>query len=134
MDQQDLAALAGATCINVRSFRRDGTPVDTPLWVVAIDGLLASYTDDRSYKVRRVRRNPQVEVAGSDVWGIPSTPWYPARCQPVHDPRRREQIFAAIAQKYGFHWTMALWGSRLSFRIPHRVVLEFEVELTPVGA
>jgi uncharacterized protein len=115
-------------CMNVRSFRKDGTPVDTPTWVVPIDGRLYCYTDDRSYKIKRLRRNPQVEVAASDVWGIRSTAWFPGRCTVVEDEPQRRRVFDAIRDKYGIHWKMSLWGSLLTGRVKHRIVLQFDLD------
>jgi PPOX class probable F420-dependent enzyme len=120
-------AFSASPCMNLRSFRQDGTPVDTPLWVVDVSGRLGSYTDARSFKAKRVRRNPRVEVAACDVYGRRSTGWYPATCRIVERPEERDVIFATIAKKYGIHWKMSLWGSLLTGRIQHRVVLEFEV-------
>lgn len=119
--------------MNLRSFRKDGTPVDTPLWVVVIDGKLGSYTDDRSYKVKRLRRNSRVEVAACNVWGLRSTPWYPAVCRIVEPAEQRERIFELIERKYGIHWYMSLWGSRLTGRVAHRVVLEVEPGPEPIA-
>jgi PPOX class probable F420-dependent enzyme len=121
------AAFGNSVCMNMRSFRQDGTPVDTPLWVVCIAGRLASYTDGRSFKAKRVRKNPHVEVAACDVWGRRSTDWYAATCRIVELPQEREPIFAAIAAKYGIHWKMSLWGSLLTNRVQHRLVMEFAV-------
>jgi uncharacterized protein len=128
-----LELLASNLCMSVRSFRKDGVPVDTPLWVAQIGDRLGSYTDDRSFKIKRLRRNPAVEVAGCDVWGRCSTPWYAARCRIVTDPEGRERIFAAIKAKYGIHWYMAYFGSLPGGRIHHRVVLEWDVTPTPLG-
>jgi PPOX class probable F420-dependent enzyme len=128
-----LAPLHGAPCINLRTFRKDGTPVDTPLWVVVIDGRPHSYTDGRSHKIKRLRRNPRVEVAASDVWGICSTPWYPAVCRFVEEGAARDRVFSAIATKYGLNWTMAQWGSLLTGRAKHRVVMELELGASPVS-
>jgi PPOX class probable F420-dependent enzyme len=118
------AAFRDSICMNMRSYRKDGTPVDTPTWVVPIDGKLCCYTDDRSYKVKRMRRNPVVEVAASDVWGIRSTAWYPARVRFVEDAPGRQRVFDALKQKYGIHWKLSLWGSLLVGRVKHRIVLE----------
>jgi PPOX class probable F420-dependent enzyme len=120
-------ALIPSMCMNLRSFRKDGTPVDTPLWVVPVDDHVGSYTDDRSFKYKRVRRNPVVEVAACDVWGRRSTAWFPAQCRIVEDTSRRDQIFKLIENKYGIHWKMSLWGSKLVNRVKHRIVLEFEI-------
>jgi len=120
-------ALAASICMNLRTFRKDGTPVDTPLWVVRVDGKFGSYTDDRSFKVKRLRNNPNVWIAAGDVWGRCSTPFYPATCRFVLEPERREHFFTAIREKYGIHWKLSLWGSLLTGRIKHRIVLEIEI-------
>ena len=121
--------LAKSIAMNLRSFRKDGTPVDTPVWVVKVDDhCFASYTDDRSFKVTRLRNNPNVWIAASDVWARRSTPYYPAVCRFVTEPERRNHIFDLIRSKYGIHWKMSLLGSLLTGRVKHRVVLEYRVE------
>jgi len=122
------ATFRESICMNVRSLRKDGTPVDTPMWVVPIDGRLSCYTDDRTFKVKRFRRNPAVKVAASDVFGIRSTPWYPGRVSFVEDPEGRQRVFDALKQKYGIHWQLSLWGSLLVGRVKHRLVLSFELD------
>jgi PPOX class probable F420-dependent enzyme len=49
--------------LSVTSFRRDGTGVATPVWFVVDGERLLALTDPRSFKARRIRRNPAVEVA-----------------------------------------------------------------------
>ena len=49
--------------LSLTSFRRDGTGVATPVWFVEADGRLLVETDASSYKVRRIRRDPQVTIA-----------------------------------------------------------------------
>ena len=85
------ASLGGALCLNLRTFRKDGMPIDTPVWVVPFEGHVALFCDDRSYKAKRLRRNPQVEVAPCDVWGKCSGPWQPGVCRIVEDPERRKR-------------------------------------------
>jgi len=121
------ATFRESICMNVRSLRRDGTPVDTPMWTVPIDGRLCCYTDDRTFKVKRMRRNPQVEVAASDVWGIRSTDWFPARCSFIQDEAQRQRVFSALKEKYGIHYNLSLWGSLLVGRVKHRLVLSLEL-------
>jgi PPOX class probable F420-dependent enzyme len=119
---------AQSPCMNLRSFRKDGTPVDTPVWCTPYEGgKLVCYTDDRTFKAKRVLRNPAVELAACDVVGRCSSPWYHARCRVVQDPAERERIFASIRTKYGIHWYLSLWGSLLTNRVKHRLVLEFEL-------
>ena len=63
------AALAGTKTMLLTTFKRDGTPVATPV-SVAFDGgriFFRTYTD--TWKFKRLRRNPLVEVAPSNVRG-----------------------------------------------------------------
>jgi PPOX class probable F420-dependent enzyme len=55
--------------LSVTSFRRDGTPVATPVWFVEEEGRLLVETDADSFKVRRIRRNPTVLVAPCSATG-----------------------------------------------------------------
>lgn len=128
MSSELRSAFEKSMCMNIRSFRKDGTPVDTPLWVVPIDEHYACYTDDRSFKYKRLRRNPEVEIAVCDVWGRRSTPFYAAHCQIVEDITRRNRVFDLLRTKYGIHWWLSLWGSKLTDRVKHRVVLEFAIK------
>jgi uncharacterized protein len=53
------------------TYRRDGTPVATPV-TVALDGDRAFIrTYDQAWKARRLRRNPRAELAPSTVAGKP---------------------------------------------------------------
>jgi len=49
--------------LSITSYRRDGTAVATPVWFVQQEGRLLVETDVASGKVRRIRRNPAVQVA-----------------------------------------------------------------------
>ena len=121
-------AFRASPCMSLRSFRKDGTPVDTPTWCVPIEGRLCCYTDDRTYKIKRMRREPRIEVAACDVWGRRSTDWYRGRCQVVTEPNERERVFTTLRAKYKINYDMSLWGSYLVGRIKHRVVLRVELD------
>ena len=55
--------------LSLTTFRRDGTPVSTPVWFVAENGNLLVETDGNSYKVKRIRRNDNVTVAACNATG-----------------------------------------------------------------
>jgi hypothetical protein len=57
------ATLFGGKYLSITSYRRDGTPVATPVWFVQEDGDLLVQTDAGSGKVKRIRRNPNVRIA-----------------------------------------------------------------------
>src|SRR6266566_6630025 len=65
-----LGALAGEKYISLTTFKQDGTPVATPVWVVSDDGRrLLVWTGPQTWKVKRLRRNPRVVVSASDLRG-----------------------------------------------------------------
>jgi uncharacterized protein len=51
------------------TFRRDGTAVATPVWFVADGGTLLVWTGESTWKVKRLRHDPHVEVAICDFRG-----------------------------------------------------------------
>ena len=74
-----LAQVRKAKTILLTTFKRDGTPVGTPV-SIAFDGDRAFFRSyDKAWKTKRLRRNPHVEVAPSTLRGRPTAPPLPAR-------------------------------------------------------
>jgi hypothetical protein len=64
IEDERLAALAVERHISLTTFRRDGTAVSTPVWVVSDDGRrLLVWSGANTWKVKRIRRDPRVRVA-----------------------------------------------------------------------
>ena len=81
------------------TYRRDGTPVGTPVHI-AVDGDRAFVrTWDTAWKVKRIRNNPEVEVAPSTMRGKPTGPAIQARARLLEGD---ESAYAgrAIARKH----------------------------------
>jgi PPOX class probable F420-dependent enzyme len=65
-----VGALADEKYISLTTFKQDGTPVATPVWVVSDDGQrLLVWTGLQTWKVKRLRRDPRVIVSASDFRG-----------------------------------------------------------------
>lgn len=63
------AGIADAEFLCVTTYRRDGTPVPTPVWH-AVDGeVVYTTTLADSGKVKRIRNNPRVTIAACDKAG-----------------------------------------------------------------
>ena len=58
-----LDELAGEPFISLTTFKRDGTPVSTPVWVAGDGGRLLVLSDADTWKVKRIRRDGHVRVA-----------------------------------------------------------------------
>lgn len=84
----------------LRTFRADDTPVTTPVWLAPAGGYWYCYTPGRSWKVRRIQANPQVDVARSDFHGRPSGPVVPGRARVLLGGQLRVAR-RALARKYG---------------------------------
>lgn len=85
--------------INLVSFKRDGTPVATPVWFVVDGERLLAITDARSGKLKRIRRNPNVTVGPCRPNGRLTSAPIPARATilPRDDLERAQTL---IARKY----------------------------------
>ncbi|RLK62250.1 PPOX class F420-dependent oxidoreductase [Actinokineospora cianjurensis] len=105
-------ALGEGKYLLVTTFKRDGTPVATPVWV-AVDGTdLVFWTVRDSWKVKRLRRDPRVEVGPSDLRGNPLGPSTAARARLLDDPTS-ERVRRLIQRKYGILGRLTIGGSRL---------------------
>ena len=100
-----LARFAGKRYFNLESYRRDGTPVHTPLWFVEHDGGLAFYTMTASGKVKRLRNNQHVRVAPCSARGGLLGDWVDGTARPL-DAEEARQIYHKLNRKYG--WQRAL--------------------------
>ena len=63
MSSLNLAPFVGQRYLNLESFKRDGTPVQTPVWFAEEQGVLYVYTLANAGKVKRIRRNPRIRIA-----------------------------------------------------------------------
>jgi PPOX class probable F420-dependent enzyme len=102
-----LADLAGARYISITTRRRDGSLVSTPVWVVSDDGRrLLVWTHASTWKVKRIRRDPNVLVAKSSFRGRERGPRLEGHAQVVDDV----DVQKLIREKYG-------WQKRLLERL-----------------
>ncbi len=63
-------AISDEKYVSLVTFRKDGTPVASPVWIVALpDGSAGFTTDDGSGKVKRIRNNPRVTLQACSVRG-----------------------------------------------------------------
>jgi PPOX class probable F420-dependent enzyme len=113
--------------ISLRSFKRDGTAVDTPVWAAPLEGKLVLFTLRESFKVKRIARNPRVQVAACTINGKLLGPWHEASCHAVEDPAHQARAYAALTRKYGMTMRVGNVLSTLSGRIKRRLVMEIEL-------
>ena len=82
-----VATLAAERYISLTTFKRDGTPVSTPVWVTSDDGRrLLVWSGAQTWKVRRLRRDPRVLVAAASFRGVERGARIAGRARVVDDP------------------------------------------------
>jgi len=101
MSHEALAQFANQQYLNLESFKRDGTPVQTPVWFAEDESTLYIYTLANAGKVKRIRRNPRVRIVPCTIRGNVTGPWVEAEVHIV-DATTAEHGHTLLLQKYGW--------------------------------
>ncbi|MFD1935781.1 MULTISPECIES: PPOX class F420-dependent oxidoreductase [Nonomuraea] len=96
----------------VTTYRRNGTPVPTPVWVAQDGDAVVIWTVADSGKVKRMRANPSVTVAPCDVRGRIRGEEVKARAE-VLSAEETERVRRLLKAKYGLQGRLVLLGSLL---------------------
>lgn len=101
--------LARERYISLTTFRRDGSAVSTPVWVVSDDGRrLLVWSGSQTWKVKRIRREPRVLVAPSTFRGRERGPRIEGTARVLED----FDVKALIRKKYGLQMRLLELASR----------------------
>lgn len=92
--------LAAEKYISLTTFKKDGTPVATPVWLARDGAHLYVITDANSWKAKRLRNSDRAEVAPCDVRGTVSGPSIPAKAR-LLDDAGTARVNSLINAKYG---------------------------------
>lgn len=118
-----LETLAKARYINLETYRKNGTAVQTPVWTARVGEELVIFTNGNSYKVKRLRRNQSVRVAPCGVRGALKGPWHDGNGRIVTDSSQERAAYVALRKKYGWQMALADLGGRLGRTKKDRVIL-----------
>jgi PPOX class probable F420-dependent enzyme len=102
-----------AKYVLLTTFRKDGTPVSSPLWA-ALDGeKLLMWTVTDSWKVKRLRRNPAVLVQACDVRGKETYGDPVSGTAEILDAAGSDHAREIVQKKYGILGWVTVKGSVL---------------------
>jgi PPOX class probable F420-dependent enzyme len=102
-----------AKYVLLTTFRKDGTPVSSPLWA-ALDGdKLLMWTVTDSWKVKRLRRDPAVVVQACDVRGKQTYGDPVSGTAEILDDAGSDRARAVVQKKYGILGWVTVKGSVL---------------------
>ena len=105
--------------LSITSYKRDGSPVATPVWFVADGGRYYVSTAARSGKVKRIRRNPVVTIAACNAGGKLKGEPVDARAEFVPEADRA-RIDELMHRKYRIAQLVVLPVYRLIMRLRGR--------------
>lgn len=122
------ADIGSSKYVRLTTFRRDGTPVPTPVWFVPEEGSLWVWTGEDAGKFKRLRHTSRVLVVACDIRGNPRGEEVEAvaslhRGQGGHDVERK------VARRYGLLFRAA----RLVLRVRGEGKVPVGVEVRRAG-
>ena len=108
--QAALGILGRSKYISLTTFRKNGTPVATPVWVVRDGDSLRVITGAESGKAKRVRNNPAVTVAPCDMRGKAKGAAV-AGTAVLLDPSGTAVTLELVRHKYGLMGRLLGWSN-----------------------
>ncbi|MEM3143417.1 MAG: PPOX class F420-dependent oxidoreductase [Candidatus Nitrosotenuis sp.] len=101
MSSDKITLLQGHKYINLETYKRNGTPVQTPVWFVIDNEQIFVMTTENTGKVKRIKNNPNVRIMPCGMRGEPKGDWIQAVAR-FADNSEAEKAATLRNKKYGF--------------------------------
>jgi len=115
-----LDVLGNAEYVLLTTFRKDGTAVPTPVWVVRVGDELRVWSNPSAGKMKRIRRSGRVQLAPCTVRGKPRGRSVDGVAKLLPDAETRPVLQLLVA-KYGLLGFFSTLGPRY-FGVPGAAV------------
>ena len=87
--------------INLETYKRDNTPIKTPVWFVIDNGLVYIITRESTGKVKRLKNNQNVRIVPCSFKGEIKNEWVNGKAQKVTGSEA-DNVIKLRKKKYGF--------------------------------
>ena len=87
--------------INVQTFRKNGEPVNTPIWFVISNDKIYVITRELTGKVKRIKNNNQVKIAPCSLSGKLKGDWVLGTVSFISESETSD-VIKLVNKKYGF--------------------------------
>jgi uncharacterized protein len=94
------AEVAKSEYILLTTFTKDGRPKPTAIWAAPDGDRLVVITQEKSWKVKRIRNTPRVTLAACDMRGNPKSETLDATAS-ILDKSANGATYDAIGKRYG---------------------------------
>lgn len=118
------APLGEQQYVELTTFRRNGTPVATPVWIAPDGDDLLIITVDDTGKTKRLAHTARVELRPCDMRGgvAPDAPRYAARARVDRGAAAVARVKKAVGAKYGWWYRALTLVEPVLDRLPGRKV------------
>jgi len=127
MSTNSLSQFANQRYLSLKTYRKTGEPVATPVWFAEENGTLYIYSLANAGKVKRIRNNPKVRMVPCDVRGKPKGEWVEAKAR-IADERAATLAHRLLDKRYGWMKRIADVFSKLTQRRKVVIALDIIVE------
>lgn len=112
------AALGAQRFVSLTTFKQDGTPVATPVWITPDGAALVVTTPADSYKVKRLRHDPRVLLVPCTRSGKVAEDAQPVAgsAEIVTDPAQTARMTGLVRRKYGLEYRVLMLIERIVAR------------------
>ena len=86
--------------INLETYKKDGTPVRTPVWFVIDKDLIYVITRDSTGKVKRLKNNQDVRIVSCSFKGEPKNEWVKGKTEMITG-EEADKAIKLRKKKYG---------------------------------
>ena len=87
--------------VNLETYKRDGTPVRTPVWFMIDSDIVYVVTREKTGKVKRLKNNQNIRIVPCSFKGKPESEWIKGIAQKVTG-EEAEKAIKLRKKKYGF--------------------------------
>lgn len=120
------ADLAKAQYILLTTFTKDGKPKPTPIWAAADQDRFLVITQEKSWKVKRIRNTPRVSLATCTMQGRPTSEAIEGAAA-ILDKSQSAAVYDAIGKRYGIVGKVFNLFSKLRGGMENNVGIELRV-------
>ncbi|MGA7130823.1 MAG: PPOX class F420-dependent oxidoreductase [Mycobacterium sp.] len=117
------ADVAKAQYVLLTTFTKDGRPKPTPIWAAPDGDRLLVITQEKSWKVKRIRNTPRVTLAVCDMGGHPKSEPIEATAT-ILDKSQTGVVYDAVGREYGLIGRVFNLFSKLRGGMQNNVGLE----------
>jgi PPOX class probable F420-dependent enzyme len=104
--ENKLSSFLDEKYINLETYKKDKTPIRTPVWFVIDSDIIYVITRENTGKVKRLKNNQNIQIVPCSFKGNPKNQWRKGTAQKVAG-EKAEKAIKLRKKKYGLSATLA---------------------------